>query len=181
MTLFDRPWPHAVVDDLISDDFLKILTEYSRSASADNRYGLHFFNKPETFTTDIQKQYQIYHDNLLKRKQEFLDLFPQQKNFKELDLEAHLAVQRGNYEYHPHCDHPKKIITIVTYIDNDAQQGTRLHDREHGPVVKTVDWKPGRSIIFASLNDVTWHSYGSGGSPRAAICAFFIEKGHAVT
>lgn len=180
MILVNDPWPYAIDDTLVDDDFRYNLTQYGLKAAQENRFGLHFFND-ETFSKDIMDQYWKYHDSLLDRQQYLIDLFPQHKAFKELELQAHLAVQRGDYEYRTHCDHPKKIITIVSYIDNDSQQGTKLHESENGPVVKTVEWKTGRSMIFASLDDVTWHSYRSGGSTRTAIVAFFVDKGHAVT
>lgn len=107
MILVNDPWPYAIDDTLVDEKFRLELTQYGLNAARENRFGLHFFND-EIFPKDIMDRYQQYYNNLLNQQQYLLDLFPQHKRFNELELQAHLAVQRGDYEYRTHCDHPKK-------------------------------------------------------------------------
>lgn len=173
MITHDTPWPYITIDDLLEQEFVDQLKSYGQKCIQENRYGLHYIPKSVNF--DGYGKFSSTIQDLLP---DFLAHFTQRRSFQTLEYQCHLAVQPAGYTYPPHCDHPAKVITMVTYISPGVSHGTRIHADNSDNVIAEVDWRSNRTLIFAGINDVTWHSYISGSQPRVALCGFFLADGY---
>lgn len=176
MILNDFPWAHAVIDDLIDPVFQDRLARFVDLAQQKEEFGLYHFG-PTQFGQDVQDLYLSYLKQLQHRLPDMLTWFTRYRTHDQLELTSHVAVQPRDYIYRPHCDHPDKILSIISYVAPEHSRGTCLHATESSPASVTIDWLPGRTLIFAGGDDVTWHSYGSGPCYRATLCSFFIRPG----
>lgn len=176
MVVRDFPWHHAVIDDLIDPAFRDRLAVFSDQAQAVEKFGLYHFDRP-AFDAEIQRLFVNYRTRLQTLLPDILSWFPTYRDHAQLDFTSHLAVQPRGYRFKPHCDHPDKIISCISYIAPEHSQGTCLHAAETDGSFGMIDWLPGRTLIFAGRDDVTWHSYSSGPNYRATLCSFFIRPG----
>lgn len=176
MQIYHSPWSHAITDDLVQESFLELLTVHANDLVAQQRYGLHHFNTA-AFDPVMLDLYDQYRHQVMDLLPTLLDVFPQHRPFQSLDFVAHLAVQPAGYGFRPHCDHFDKIFSLVSYISPTQSQGTHLHFQPNDQPWTTVPWQPGRTMIFAGINDTTWHSYASGDQARTTLCAFFVKGG----
>lgn len=176
MVIHDFPWPHVVRDDLIDSILQNQLAEFADRARQNEKFGLYHFDQ-DHWGEDVQGLYRSYLAHLQSQLPDMLGWFPRYRSHDRLELTSHVAVQPAGYIYRPHCDHPDKIISIISYIAPEHSLGTCLHEAESAPASVTIDWLPGRTLVFAGGDDVTWHSYASGPSYRATLCSFFIRPG----
>jgi len=176
MVVYDFPWPHAVIDDLVDLEFQDRLSLFADRAQQRGDFGLWHFDHGQ-FTPEIQALYFAYRERLDRLLPHILNCFPHRRDHERLQFTSHLAVQPADYVYRPHCDHPDKIISIIGYIAPKHSRGTCLHTTQESSPSIVIDWRPGRALIFAGRDDVTWHSYGSGADYRATLCSFFIRPG----
>jgi hypothetical protein len=87
--------------------------------------------------------------------------FPKHREFSEkLYKKNQIIVCVGDTEFKIHCDSPDKILSVVTYVYPEKSVGTVIYDTNKN-YVKTVEWKQNRTLIFAPLDDITWHNYKS--------------------
>ena len=169
MNLETYPWNHIVTDSLIHPVFAKKIADFSQKRISDNKFGYAFWD-------DNDLDFQLYRENLKSKLAEFLELLPCRQH-NELHLIDHLTINPQGYIYPNHCEHPSKIISIVTYIYPNESIGTKLYTSEHGECIKEIKWSPGTSLIFAGENNVTWHSYCSKETePRVTLCSFFVQS-----
>jgi len=155
---FQWPWPHEYHDDLIDNDSIQALQLEARSAIGDKRFGL------------------IYHcDTNLDAYRNLLRCrWPQ---FADDELHVHLAVQPAGYCYPPHCDHPDKLQSMITYIYPFNSIGTYLHTDAGASTSHECEWRVGRTLVWQNMNG-RWHSYRSGSDQtRVTLCAFFVRAG----
>lgn len=156
------PWPHSITDQLISADLLATLEDRAMLCIATGQFGLlHDTQMPDVDLLD-------YHDRLR-------GMFP---DYGNLEIHSHLAIHRKDYAYPTHCDHPQKLLSIVSHIWPDRGLGTQLHVTQDGPAVAEIAWQQGYSTVFESVWGQTWHSYrGDGRNPRATFNSFFVRAG----
>lgn len=176
MQVINQPWPHLIIDGLIDHDWLKLLTSYSRSAESNRKFGLHHF-KHRMFDQHINEGWLEYQSRVQDLLPQLNSIFVKRRRSEDLDYVSHLAIQPANYIYPPHCDHPDKIYSVVTYICPDSSIGTDLYATNEGDQHTRIEWLPGRTLIFAGLDDITWHSYHSGDRCRTTLCGFFVRSG----
>lgn len=176
MQIIPAPWPHIVTDDLVSTSFVDHLAEHAKSLIAKKRFGLHEFNI-NNFSKELLDEYYQIENHIRSQELEILNYFPRSRSYTKLDFSSHLAVQPAGYSYPTHYEHPSKIVSYVTYISPEHSVGTAIHATETDPPLFTVNWQPGRTLIFAGLNNITWHSYASGPEPRVTFLCFSVESG----
>lgn len=176
MQLTLSPWPYIVTDNLIPRSFVDHLAVHSESLIRQGKFGLHAFTV-DNFGAELFNEYCQVESELRSRELEILNYFPQHRSYKKLDFSTHLAVHSGGYSYPVHDENPSKIVSYVTYISPEHNIGTAIHADKNKDPVYTVDWQVGRTLIFAGLNDVTWHSYASGTTPRVTFLCFSVESG----
>lgn len=74
----------------------------------------------------------------------------------EVMTEVNVCLDDLSYPIHDEAK--PKILSAVTYLMPDVSRGTLIFDKDKN-FVKEVEWKPNRTLIFAPIDNVTWHSY----------------------
>lgn len=170
---YDYPWTHWVANELITDLDLENLILFAHKKISRNNYGL-FYNNDNLPgpIKDIFSRYEIAMQDITSDLEQS---YKPPRHVANAIPSCHLAIQPQGYQYRPHCDHPSKIWTFVTYISPSESIGTVLMSNSNGKDSITIDWSLGKTLIFAGDNDVTWHSYQSGNQPRITLCGFMIK------
>lgn len=69
-----------------------------------------------------------------------------------------LQMMTQGYKFPRHVDSPRKLLSMVLYVDPPEEHGTTLHDSEQGELSIELEWKPNRVLVFMREEGVTWHS-----------------------
>jgi hypothetical protein len=168
-----EPWPHLIANDYVNATFAKSLIEFSENKIKHNEFNQYTFNKYE-FPQELQNQYKIYEDTVLTKCDLLLNLFPQVRRFNantNLKLRTSLCIFDKGYIHPIHNERVDKIISIVTYLDPKQGIGTHLYNIDKS-YSKTIDWNPGTTLVFAGIDNLTWHSYESGQNYRVTLNSF---------
>jgi hypothetical protein len=109
--------------------------------------------------------------------QEFLhQYFPTHRPYKKFKIDHQVQISPIAYDYPIHDEARRKVLSIVHYLGEDGD-GTLLYDKDKNFVCE-VEWKPNRALIFAAIDNVTWHAYkNTKGFKRKTIMTFFIRTG----
>ncbi|SEG17898.1 hypothetical protein [Marinobacterium lutimaris] len=74
----------------------------------------------------------------------------------------HLISTGPDYEHAIHDDIPKKLLSVVIYINPEQNNGTFIHDgRYTKEPVGEIEWKQNRAFVFSRLDRKTLHSYAA--------------------
>lgn len=74
----------------------------------------------------------------------------------------HLITTGPDYQHQIHDDIPKKLLSVVVYLNPEKNNGTFIHkDRDTPSPVGEVEWKQNRAFIFSRKDRQTWHSYAA--------------------
>lgn len=165
------PWNHWIRDDIISPIDLLTLTDFCQLRAQENHWGLVQIETAPAAIADIMSRYQQCITDI---SAEIHARIPAPRHQTNLRATTHIAVQPAGYDYPPHYEHPAKVWSFITYIWPEQSQGTQLMKDESRRDQREVEWRPGRTLIFAGETDRTWHSYASGANPRATLCGFMI-------
>ena len=176
----DKPWPHVIIDGILTDEFLKHYMDTKRTNFAWRRKEVHRYMADAYDANPLIKQAR---EELDSYATEILDVYGCDYK-KERSYNIRLrAVKLGftgdqkasSYVGHPHTDSSRKKWTCVTYI-GETGDGTYIHTFENPrnifePLELTdekhtseqMKWKHNRSFIFNPKQKTqylpTWHSY----------------------
>lgn len=165
-----NPWPHLEIQDYF-DPML-----YSACRAELLKY----------ISTNINKL--SHHTIIRSQEHDFKERFPATSAFAESanidsDLLKHFSNHRqysalynfydisiclGDFSYKIHDEAPWKVLSAVTYIAPKQSTGTLLYDSAK-EYVTTAAWAENKTLIFAPIDNVTWHSFESTGSYRITI------------
>lgn len=172
MQINNFPWPWVSIDDHVDPIFLAKLQTLPQIFK---HYKHYFLHDPEVAV--CRDEFSQHLQNIYQSRDFWFNTFPNRRHFKEYDICGHISWQTADHAYPVHDEHPDKVLSFISYIWPESNLGTALHALENSPPVITVDWRPGRTLVFAGQNQKTWHSYKSQGSPRLTVCAFIVKKG----
>ena len=151
-----EPWPHIVIDDFLKPiDLLNLQMQCAMWEADDIQPKLKAGGAPKghyrfKFKTDPLKDYDI---------PQYFDQFKQQRPYRELGKLIQLIKTCEDCKYPIHDDAPHKIFALMIYLAPQENIGTELY--AGSDLVKLIEWKPNRAVIFCPLTDVTYHAYGS--------------------
>jgi hypothetical protein len=168
-----EPWPHIVANDYVTDAFAKSLIEFSENRIKDNKFNQYKF-EDYNFPQELQNHYEIYKCTVLSKCEELKNLFPNIRKFNSntnLKLRTSLCIFDKNYIHPIHNERIDKIISIVTYLAPKQGIGTHIYNLDKS-YNKTIEWIPGNTLIFAGIDNVSWHSYESGQNYRVTLNSF---------
>jgi len=185
MQIYTDPWPHIIIDDFYDDSvFIPAqkkanqiidLLKNNRSLSAKD---------PNKLTIDLRhKKFapikNCIESRLQKVREEYFNIFLENYSVREhdkdkIDQTTEINAIR-NLDYPIHDEAKCKILSVVTYIAPSNGKGTILYDKDKN-FVKEVEWKPNRTLIFAPIDNVTWHSYKSEGEDIRFTMNSFIRR-----
>tara|TARA_B100001939_G_scaffold335864_1_gene338311 strand:- start:7287 stop:7820 length:534 start_codon:yes stop_codon:yes gene_type:complete len=149
-----EPWEHIVIDNYYDADVFKtIQTEAKRFLS-------------KNIDRETRKQAFPFPDNeLLKQaiesnkiNESYFDQLTYHRPYSEISLFWEVNFLRGPHRYPIHDEAQRKVLSCVVYVDPIENSGTRLYDKNK-KLIKEIEWKPNRALIFAAQDDVTWHDY----------------------
>ena len=168
------PWEHIIVDNFLDPGLFNLIREFAVDKINSNSYG-GFFITDDFEDKQLLAKYQIYSNLILENKDKILNLFSRKRICApdaKIGIESFIAVAPPDYLYPSHCDRADKFLTLVNYIYPEDSTGTTLYQTKDGDPYSTVKWLPGRTLIFAPVKPVTWHSWYSGDKNRVALNTF---------
>lgn len=154
--MITEPWPHLIIDDFLKPRDLislqlrcglfnhEITNHIERTGILKGHYRF-------KFETDILKEYDV---------PGYFNQFEQKRPYTELGKLIQLVKTCEETTYPIHDDAPHKIFALLIYIAPHENVGTQIYDADK-KLVKQIEWKPNRCVMFCPLSDVTWHGYGS--------------------
>ena len=159
------PFPHLTVDNFFTEeDFQKIKEREAKVSGREIKIAHSLIAKngeikSDTFDANfLTKIDQKYRPLLLK----FLGVLSEKKQPLYECSDFHLISTGPDYEHAIHDDIPKKLLSVVIYINPESNNGTFIHrDRQSPEPVGEVEWKPNRAFIFSRMDRKTWHSYSA--------------------
>lgn len=175
LTNFLDPWPHQTIDDFYDDtlfrEMKKELIEFSKGKIQSNYTKFDYIL--ENFSEVLPHTVKCIKSNIIS--EENLKGFPHHRAYKNLKLKTQVIVCLNDVEYRIHDETRDKILSVVTYITPEKSIGTLIYDKNK-QFVKEVEWKPNRTLIFAGIENTTWHNYKSEkGNYRITLNSFLID------
>ena len=191
ITLYSEPWCHGTVDNLYDKNlFAAARKEIERCWHVFPRNVNSYSNDAEdllTISLDPSRQVLLpkttecvldfknnHFKQLLKRVDSFFNI---KRNFNKNALNALFCTSYNislNYPHNIHYETRTKYFSIVTYMSPDNDTGTFLYKTKDSPAVKVIEWKPNTSLFFYGYDNLTWHSFTAGSTPRITL-NHFIE------
>lgn len=160
LTKYFDPWEHLTVDNLydasLFSDMQKELVQHVRDKKV--QMPLNFI---EDFS-DLPMTKKCIDSHLIT--EEWVANFSKVREYESLTPRHQVIVCLGASTFDVHYEHPKKVLSSVTYVWSNAGTGTLIYDTDK-EFVKEVEWEENRTLMFCGLDDTTWHSYYS--KPRS--------------
>lgn len=174
--LIAEPWPHIVIDnyyeEIMFNNMCDEITQFVKELKA--RGSLKDKKTTIKYTdSDLPLTYACIKSRAISQLD--LSMFPKVRDHKDLGMYTEVNICRDDMRYPIHDENPKKVLSAVTYLLPETSRGTLLYD-QYKNFVKEVEWKPNRTLIFAPIDGVTWHTYESiPGSYRITVNMFLVR------
>ena len=182
LTKYTYPWQYFVVDNVL--DYAEYQTIRKFAELKNKKY------------TNITKKQVLQHEDwdnkeinnivysLVKKVKKYC--FDNRDKFPKLELsdEEHLNVvdlqfsPPAPYSYPIHPESRLKKFSFIVYISPNEDNGTHLYISKYSKKPNaTVPWKMNSAMLFAGIDEVTWHSYSTlGNENRITLNIFFTPK-----
>jgi hypothetical protein len=106
---------------------------------------------------------------------ELLKYFPNHRDYSKLSCYSEINIIIDGFDYPIHDENPRKILSLVTYVAPEFSTGTLMYDKDK-TYVSEVEWRQNRTLVFAGLTGVTWHSYKvEQKKPRLTVNTFLVN------
>lgn len=169
----DMPWPHIIIDNFFDavdfndineeiDSIKDVLNESPESFSSDVTYNaddLYKYSADSTAHADVFTYPTLIkpYFNLLNKQ--FLDKhFPNHREIhNDIKSETTTQITERGYYYPKHNNASREVMSAVVYMSG-AGAGITIYDSQ-GNNGSAIRWKLNRAVIFAPLDNITWHSY----------------------
>lgn len=160
-----QPFTHLIIDNFFTDEeFAVIQQREAKVQGKEIKISHSLIKKNGDVKSDVfEKEFLTHIDNSYRAP--LLDILgvlsEGKKNLYEFS-DFHMITTGPEYEHAIHDDIPKKLLSVVVYINPEKNNGTFVHDDRYNPTpVGEVEWKPNRAFIFSRLDRKTWHSYSA--------------------
>lgn len=174
--LITEPWNHLVIDDFYDNNKYIQATKEILSYIKSNK----FSDKQVIIkTTDLNfdkvfpKTLDYIKSNIIDES--VLQLFPAYREYSSLSSYSEINICFGDFSYPIHDEATYKVLSAVTYLFPKTGKGTLIYDNNKS-FIKEIEWKPNRTLIFAPIDNVTWHAYKSGSEPVRVTINTFLTK-----
>ena len=175
ITKHTDPWTYIVIDNFFERDDLEVvrndLIGLSDTVSespdmfgdAVSMVGREWKYVAETKRDSMWLDYHITIAPYMERLNEefLLEHFPNHRLYDQIKFMSSTQIVQAGMKYPTHVDAARKVMSTVVYIAGNGR-GTYIHDH-NGNVVREIEWKINRAVVFAPLDGVTWHSYEADG------------------
>jgi hypothetical protein len=175
-SLLTDPWPHLVIDnyfdDCLAEKATKEIIDFIKASKPKNKQTVirsTDYDFEQLFP--VTKQY--ISSNIVNES--LLSIFPRTREYTTLNTYSEINICLGDFSYPIHDENTAKVLSAVTYLFPKVSRGTLIYDSDKN-FYKEVEWKQNRTLIFAPLDDITWHSYEVSNIPvRITINSFLIR------
>lgn len=180
------PWLHQIIDSFFDEtDFEKIWDASKRLQEA---------YKDKTITANdcltLAEVLDVIGDDVfdivLKTNIEILDhiteitqQYPNHYRHNEYISFPTFHILPPNTDYQKiHDESNDKTISIVVYLYPTNSTGTLLYkSNDRNSLIKEIEWKPNRAMLFCGENNTTWHDFYSREYPRVTL-NYFVRTIH---
>lgn len=153
-----KPWPHLVIDNFYDDitwayvsNKNQLFSKYKDLAEV-KTHGISFNFIDDTVLLEyFSKKLPLHY---LEKT------FTNHRYYDQVRPVVHLKVSRLPKLFTIHDEVKEKIFSVITFIEPEHSVGTILFNKEK-QLDRVVTWKPNRAVIFAPIDNVTWHSFGN--------------------
>lgn len=172
--LYSTPWPHLVIDNFFHNEsweYVKnkegLFKKYKQSAQKKN-HGVSF--------SFIQDEYLIEYFSQKLSIEYLCSKFPVHRDFSHLDPSLSFKVSRIPRASSIHDEVSDKVFSVIVFVEPEHNIGTVLFDKDKN-FNKVVTWKPNRAVVFAPIDNTTWHAFGNWErSDRYTIDFFWLRE-----
>lgn len=169
------PWKHWIIDDFIGDRALKYLQDQIEKRAVDLpdkpiKSGHFPVDLPDKSSQDIVTKAILQMPEVIEKL-----LYKAPRHHHDMYTSGELVITSKGYKYPPHCEGQAKVWSFVTYIGPEKSQGTFLMSDSNGSDMVEVPWKPGRCLVMAGEDNITWHSYECKSRYRSTITGFMVR------
>lgn len=158
--MIQTPWPHMIVDNFYDVDlFNDMETELVKFIDSEIVKKPHYNIRsdecnmkvlfPATFKCIKSADYKKYYD-----------WFENKRQSKNYLIYHGISIITDGHEFPIHDEHPGKILTFVNYVNPNNGIGTMIYDKDKN-YVGDIPWVKNRSLVFAGIDNITWHAYRS--------------------
>jgi hypothetical protein len=175
-SLITNPWAHVIVDNfydaqLYSQAIKEILT-YLKVNNLTSRQIL-IKTSDVNFSTIFPATIAYINSNHIDENT--LKLFSKHREYSSISSYSEINICLGDFSYPIHDEASNKLLSAVTYLFPAKNKGTIIYDQNKN-LVSEIEWKPNRTLIFAPLDGITWHSYESIGVPLRITVNTFLTR-----
>jgi hypothetical protein len=160
MVIYEQPWKHITFDDYLStEEYARVCKEILQYI-VNNKNSLKqqtLLKSTDNLATELPATYAILAPKSIKH---YLSLFDNHRSFDALDEYFEVNMCFNNLAYRIHDEAANKVLSLVTYILPKQSNGTFIYN-ENKQFVKEIEWQPNHSLLFAALDNITWHNYKS--------------------
>jgi hypothetical protein len=159
-SVIKEPWPHIINDDTYDESLFaeaqKELVSFIENMEVIKDH--YNFNQENTdFQNTFPKALRMMKSKTIIKN--FFPLFTPQRKFKKgAYIDYSINICKAGAKYKLHDENPRKILSTVTYLSPKSSIGTHIYDKDKN-YVKDVEWKENRTLIFAPIDNVTWHDF----------------------
>ena len=180
--LINDPWPHKIIDDILSPD------AFARVCKIAETFTDLTFNEPIEKCIEAEEldllptvMLEALQNELENISQQILEPFTDNRNnehgFYCITPRYNITKPYARGEIHDEA--PIKLMSLIIYISPKFGLGTRIYD---GPApenfVKQIEWKSNRALLMCARTGRTWHAvHNNTDSNRITLnCFFYLNK-----
>lgn len=156
--MYLSPWPYMVIDDFYDKETWEyvqnrnyLFSKYKDKAEI-KTHGICFMDVEDPVIKDyFCKKLPV---DYLESK------FSKHRDYTRLDPMIHIKLSNRPNLFAIHDELPLKVYTALTYIQPEHNVGVIMYD-QNKVFKRVITWKPNRAVVFAAIDNVTWHNFGS--------------------
>lgn len=175
-SLITNPWPHLVLDNFYSAQLYKFsvkeILSYIKTNKLVDRQVL-LKTTDINFSTIFPATLAYINSNSIT--EDTLKHFPSHRDYTTISNYSEINICLGTFNYPIHDEAAHKILSAVTYLFPASNKGTIIHDKNKNRISE-IEWKTNRTLIFAPIDNVTWHSYESSDAPLRITINTFLTR-----
>ncbi len=166
-------WPYKVIDDFFTEDIYAELSKWN-GTECDPKLVIrheHIVKGGQVIRADVldekfvAKVHKLYHPRMMQWLEEMIP-----EKVKQV-YTSHLCITIFGMDLKKriHKDFPSKLLTVLTYMHPEQDNGTVLYNNRFMDGEYQVKWKQNRALVYPNVED-SWHSYKcKGEQPRYTV------------
>ena len=176
---YNNPWPYLIIDNFFDEEHWEYISynlvknpgsyvKQYKDCVEKNRTGYQFNDiKDKKLNTYFKKVIpeSFIQDNFNNFRQYEAPLTP----FTSIKY-CHIPIT-----FSTHFEETGKVLSCVVYISPTHNVGTVIFDKDK-VFNSVVIWKPNRALIFAAIDEVTWHAFGNWEQDKRVTIDYFLYR-----